>query len=94
MTEFYPPDPRLLGLNVNRGQKVCIRLRHPHRQSEFLPYEHILGESWDGCMCVCVRICFIAAAAVILVTVLVAVVVAQSIRKVNINLHSSKLILK
>ncbi|CAN0098462.1 unnamed protein product, partial [Ectocarpus fasciculatus] len=29
LLEFIPNNPGLLGLNVNRGQKICIRLRPP-----------------------------------------------------------------
>lgn len=38
-----PANPALLGLNVNRGQEVKIRLRPHNRDSEFYPWEHTLG---------------------------------------------------
>lgn len=31
LAEFFPDNGGLLGLNVNRGQKILIRLRHAHR---------------------------------------------------------------
>merc|ERR1712072_519611 len=41
--EFYPKDPRLLGLNVNRGVEIKLRMRHPGDRDSFFPFEHILG---------------------------------------------------
>lgn len=38
-----PRDPNLLGLNVGGGQKIMVRLRRSGRESEFYPYESILG---------------------------------------------------
>lgn len=38
-----PANPSLLGLNVNRGAEVKIRLRPHGRDSEFFPWEHTLG---------------------------------------------------
>lgn len=47
MQEFYPQNPRLLGLNVGGGggstSEICIRLRPASSKSAFLPYESILG---------------------------------------------------
>eukprot|EP00850_Spirogloea_muscicola_P023449 SM000358S13174 [mRNA] locus=s358:40711:41415:+ [translate_table: standard] len=43
LTEFSPRNASLLGLNVNGGQEVRIRLRRPGRDSDFFPYEHVLG---------------------------------------------------
>ena len=40
LTEFLPEDARLLGLNINHGYKICIRLRYSHDPSTFLPFEH------------------------------------------------------
>ncbi|KAJ3577554.1 hypothetical protein NPX13_g3018 [Xylaria arbuscula] len=37
LTEFVQPG--LLGLNINRGQKICLRLRQHHDSSLFLPIE-------------------------------------------------------
>eukprot|EP00250_Pteridium_aquilinum_P004580 c14788_g1_i1 orf=80-1162(+) len=43
LSEFYPRNPSLLGLNVGAGQEIRIRLRKPGRESEFLPYEALVG---------------------------------------------------
>eukprot|EP00177_Eucheuma_denticulatum_P005717 GFKZ01010420.1.p1 GENE.GFKZ01010420.1~~GFKZ01010420.1.p1 ORF type:complete len:298 (+),score=32.86 GFKZ01010420.1:289-1182(+) len=43
LAEFYPPQPNLLGLNHNHGQKIEVRLRSPRSPTTFLPYESILG---------------------------------------------------
>mmetsp|Transcript_436 Transcript_436/g.828 ORF Transcript_436/g.828 Transcript_436/m.828 type:complete len:295 (-) Transcript_436:81-965(-) len=43
LTEFYPKDPSLQGLNVNRGQTVKVRLRSAESKESFLPFEYILG---------------------------------------------------
>ena len=42
LTEFYPSEQNLLGLNWNRGQKICLRLRYPGDERQFLPLEHVL----------------------------------------------------
>lgn len=39
LSEFLPSDQRLLGLNVNHGQKICIRIRYAHNPATFLPIE-------------------------------------------------------
>lgn len=41
LSEFN--NPKLLGININRGQKICIRLRHTHNVNEFLPLTSLLG---------------------------------------------------
>ena len=41
--EFFPKDPHLLGININRGQAIRIRLRPHHSPDSFLPWEDILG---------------------------------------------------
>ncbi|KAI1171789.1 WLM-domain-containing protein [Nemania sp. FL0916] len=41
LTEFYPQQSNLLGLNVNRGQKICVRLRYPGDRTQFLPFEQV-----------------------------------------------------
>ena len=43
LVEFYPKNKRLLGMNVNRGAKIMLRLRQPFNEEEFLPREDILG---------------------------------------------------
>ncbi|KAF7561818.1 hypothetical protein G7046_g2302 [Stylonectria norvegica] len=42
LAEFYPSETNLLGLNVNRGQKICIRLRYPGDRNQFLPFDAVL----------------------------------------------------
>ncbi|KIW48083.1 uncharacterized protein PV06_00705 [Exophiala oligosperma] len=42
LTEFYPREANLLGLNVNRGEKICLRLRHAGDDTQFLPFESVL----------------------------------------------------
>eukprot|EP00730_Choanoeca_flexa_P005283 TRINITY_DN11918_c0_g2_i7.p2 TRINITY_DN11918_c0_g2~~TRINITY_DN11918_c0_g2_i7.p2 ORF type:complete len:186 (+),score=27.28 TRINITY_DN11918_c0_g2_i7:161-718(+) len=47
LVEFFPNNPNLLGLNVNRTQKICVRLR-PHRNPRsFYPYEDILDTGFS-----------------------------------------------
>ncbi|KAH7387621.1 hypothetical protein KP509_16G033200 [Ceratopteris richardii] len=43
LSEFCPQNHALLGLNIGSGQEIRIRLRKPGRESEFLPYESLLG---------------------------------------------------
>lgn len=42
LCEFYPKQANLLGLNVNRGQKIMLRLRHPQNSNSFLPRDEIM----------------------------------------------------
>ncbi|KAM0031893.1 putative Zinc finger, RanBP2-type, WLM domain, Zinc finger, RanBP2-type superfamily [Helianthus debilis subsp. tardiflorus] len=42
LSEFWPSNPALLGLNVNGGQEVKLRLRRQNNQWDFFPYEQIL----------------------------------------------------
>ncbi|KAI2604494.1 WLM-domain-containing protein [Hypoxylon fragiforme] len=42
LTEFYPDERNLLGLNVNMGQRVCLRLRYPTDRNQFLPIEQVV----------------------------------------------------
>lgn len=43
LCEFYPEEqPNLLGLNINRGQKICLRLRYPGDERQFLPVEEVV----------------------------------------------------
>ena len=42
LTEFFPPEQNLLGLNWNRGQKICLRLRYPGDERQFLPLEQVV----------------------------------------------------
>ncbi|KAI1751913.1 WLM-domain-containing protein [Xylaria castorea] len=41
LTEFYPSQQNLLGLNVDRGKKICLRLRYPGDRNQFLPLEQV-----------------------------------------------------
>jgi hypothetical protein len=43
LKEFYPKNKGLLGLNVNRGQSIMIRLREGSDQFSFLPWHSVLG---------------------------------------------------
>jgi hypothetical protein len=42
LTEFFPKDRCLLGLNVNHGMKICLRLRPAHDECSFLPIESLV----------------------------------------------------
>lgn len=42
MVEIYPKQQSLLGFNVNRGQKIALRLRHASSQHDFLDQESII----------------------------------------------------
>ncbi|KAJ5336804.1 zinc finger protein [Penicillium brevicompactum] len=42
LCEFYPQQRNLLGLNVNYGQKICLRLRYASDQRQFLPIEDVV----------------------------------------------------
>ncbi|KAI1768169.1 WLM-domain-containing protein [Hypoxylon sp. FL1150] len=42
LTEFYPEQHNLLGLNVGHGQKICLRLRYPGDRNQFLPIEQVV----------------------------------------------------
>ncbi|BGP31271.1 hypothetical protein JCM10296v2_003035 [Rhodotorula toruloides] len=39
LAEFYPSQENLLGINVSRGWKICLRLRPAHDPHSFLPLE-------------------------------------------------------
>ncbi|KAI0158234.1 WLM-domain-containing protein [Xylariaceae sp. FL1272] len=41
LTEFYPEQQNLLGLNVGRGMKICLRLRYPGDKNQFMPIEQV-----------------------------------------------------
>ncbi|KAI1497666.1 WLM domain-containing protein [Biscogniauxia marginata] len=40
LTEFYPNE-NLLGLNYDRGRKICLRLRYAGDRNQFLPIEEV-----------------------------------------------------
>ncbi|KEG10979.1 hypothetical protein DQ04_03091050 [Trypanosoma grayi] len=42
LKEFYPRSARLLGLNVNKGDEVCVRFRSPGAKKTFLPFHEVL----------------------------------------------------
>jgi hypothetical protein len=42
LSEFYPSQRNLLGLNVNAGEKICLRLRYPTDERQFLPLEQVV----------------------------------------------------
>lgn len=42
LAEFLPPEANLLGLNINRGHKICIRLRYHNNPDLFLPLEQVV----------------------------------------------------
>jgi hypothetical protein len=43
LKEFFPENPNLLGLNVNHGQSILVRLRPHARKQSFYDWEHVLG---------------------------------------------------
>ncbi|GAB1744644.1 hypothetical protein NU219Hw_g2040t1, partial [Hortaea werneckii] len=42
LAEFLPPEQNLLGLNINKGFKICIRLRYHNNPDLFLPTEQVV----------------------------------------------------
>ncbi|RDW70785.1 metalloendopeptidase WSS1 [Aspergillus mulundensis] len=42
LCEFYPHQRNLLGLNVNGGEKICLRLRHAGDQTQFMPLDQVV----------------------------------------------------
>ncbi|KAG9245137.1 zinc ion binding protein-like protein [Calycina marina] len=42
LVEFYPDHQNLLGINENRGQRICLRLRHPGDKNQFLTLEQVV----------------------------------------------------
>ncbi|XP_071731977.1 DNA-dependent metalloprotease WSS1-like [Rutidosis leptorrhynchoides] len=42
LSEFWPSNPALLGLNVNGGEEVKLRLRRQNNEWDFFSYEQIL----------------------------------------------------
>lgn len=42
LTEFFPQETNLLGLNVDRGRRICLRLRHAGDDRQFLPLEQVV----------------------------------------------------
>lgn len=55
LQEFYPKDKRLLGLNINHGQVIKLRLRYSHDEFSMMSREavldvllHELTHNWHG----------------------------------------------
>jgi DNA-dependent metalloprotease WSS1 len=42
LAEFLPAESNLLGLNINKGFKICIRLRYHNNPDLFLPLEQVV----------------------------------------------------
>jgi len=42
LAEFYPAETNLLGLNINGGEQICIRLRAHYDPNTFLPEDQIV----------------------------------------------------
>lgn len=42
LAEFLPQEQNLLGLNINRGYKICVRLRYHNNPDLFLPTEQVI----------------------------------------------------
>ena len=43
LKEFFPPNKNLLGLNVDNGQEVSIRLRYHHDNNQFIPFDEVMN---------------------------------------------------
>ncbi|TQV98490.1 WLM domain-containing protein [Cordyceps javanica] len=42
LAEFYPNEANLLGLNVNRGKQICLRLRYANDKTLFLALDMVI----------------------------------------------------
>lgn len=42
LTEFYPKEAILLGLNIDGGREIRVRLRYPGDENQFLPFEEVV----------------------------------------------------
>ncbi|TQS38509.1 hypothetical protein Golomagni_00985 [Golovinomyces magnicellulatus] len=42
LAEFLPSEQKLLGINMNHGERICLRLRYAIDQNNFLPFEQII----------------------------------------------------
>ncbi|KAJ9227431.1 hypothetical protein DTO169C6_72 [Paecilomyces variotii] len=42
LCEMYPKERHLLGLNYDHGRKICLRLRHPSDERQFLGLEEVV----------------------------------------------------
>jgi hypothetical protein len=52
LAEFYPAESRLLGLNHDGGQKICLRLRTAADARVFLPLEDVVDTMLHECVVV------------------------------------------
>ncbi|KAI0684766.1 WLM domain-containing protein [Cytidiella melzeri] len=43
LSEFFPESPNLVGLNINRGEKILLRLRPAHASDTFYDEDEIVG---------------------------------------------------
>ncbi|ODV95106.1 hypothetical protein PACTADRAFT_49854 [Pachysolen tannophilus NRRL Y-2460] len=43
LCEMFPKSANLLGLNINRGAKIMIRLRHSHNKFQFIAKSELIG---------------------------------------------------
>lgn len=43
LAEFFPKQENLLGVNINRGAKICIRLRPFHSPDSFYDMDSLVG---------------------------------------------------
>jgi hypothetical protein len=42
LSEFVPEQANLLGLNINRGEQIQVRLRYAADLNQFLPFDQVL----------------------------------------------------
>ncbi|KTW27862.1 uncharacterized protein T551_02829 [Pneumocystis jirovecii RU7] len=42
LAEFFPKNKTLLGLNINKGSKICIRLRTCNDENTFYPLDYLI----------------------------------------------------
>ena len=40
--EFFPPEHNLLGINLDQGRKICLRLRYAGDERQFIPLEQVV----------------------------------------------------
>lgn len=41
-SKFFPDNPALLGINMNRGQRINLRLRPHNNPTSFYDYEQLV----------------------------------------------------
>jgi hypothetical protein len=42
VSEFYPRSKNLLGLNINKGEEIKVRLRYPNDKTRFFAFEEVM----------------------------------------------------